>query len=105
MWILEICYSEEGLCGLGTFCFQPADRFLCCINIMVKVGYEAILLLYQPSTYATADVIATYSYRLGFENGNYGLATAVGLFEALVALILVSLSNWVSRKITDNALW
>ena len=75
------------------------------IGKMVKVGYEAILLLYQPSTYATADVIATYSYRLGFENGNYGLATAVGLFEALVALVLVTLSNWVSRKITDNALW
>ena len=37
MWILEICYSEEGLCGLGTFCFQPADRFLCCINI--KEGF------------------------------------------------------------------
>ena len=79
--------------------------FVLNIGKMVKVGYEAILLLYQPSTYATADVIATYSYRLGFENGNYGLATAVGLFEALVALILVSLSNWVSRKITDNALW
>ena len=79
--------------------------FVLNIGKMVKVGYEAILLLYQPSTYATADVIATYSCRLGFENGNYGLATAVGLFEALVALILVSLSNWVSRKITDNALW
>lgn len=79
--------------------------FVLNIGKMVKVGYEAILLLYQPSTFSTADVIATYSYRLGFENGNYGLATAVGLFEALIALVLVTLSNRVSRKITDNALW
>lgn len=75
------------------------------IGKMVKVGYEAIILLYQPSTYAKADIIATYSYRLGFENGNYGLATAVGLFEAVIALILVTLANRVSRKLSDTALW
>ncbi len=75
------------------------------IGKMVKVGYEAILLLYQPSTFAKADIIATYSYRLGFENGNYGLATAVGLFEAVIALILVTLANRVSRKLSDTALW
>ena len=79
--------------------------FVLNVGKMVKVGYEAILLLYQPSTYSTADVIATYSYRLGFENGNYGLATAVGLFEAVIALVLVVLSNWISRKLTDTALW
>lgn len=79
--------------------------FVLNVGKMVKVGYEAILLLYQPSTFSTADVIATYSYRLGFENGNYGLGTAVGLFEALIALILVTLSNKLSRKITDTALW
>lgn len=75
------------------------------IGKMVKVGYEAILLLYQPSTFAKADIIATYSYRLGFENGNYGLATAVGMFEAVIALILVTLANRVSRKLSDTALW
>lgn len=75
------------------------------IGKMVKVGYEAILLLYQPSTYSKSDIIATYSYRLGFENGNYGLATAVGLFEAVVALIMVTLANRVSRKLSDTSLW
>ena len=75
------------------------------IGKMVKVGYEAILLLYQPSTFAKADIIATYSYRPGFENGNYGLATAVGMFEAIVALVLVTLANRLSRKLSDTALW
>lgn len=79
--------------------------FILNIGKIVKVGYEAILLLYKPSTYETADVIATYAYRVGFENGNYGLATAAGLFEALVALVLVVLSNKLSKKVTENALW
>ena len=79
--------------------------FVLNIGKIVKVGYEAIILLYQPSTYSVSDIIATYSYRLGFENGNYGLSTAVGLFEAFIALVLVVVSNKVSRKITDSALW
>ena len=72
---------------------------------MFVLNVGKILLLYQPSTYSVSDIIATYSYRLGFENGNYGLSTAVGLFEAFIALVLVVVSNKVSRKITDTALW
>ena len=79
--------------------------FVLNIGKIVKVGYESILLLYKPSTYETADIIATYAYRTGIENGNYGLATAVGLFEAVVALILVVAANKISKKITENALW
>ena len=79
--------------------------FILNIGKMVKVGYEAILLLYQPVTYKVADVISTYSYRMGMENGNFGIATAAGLFEAVVALILVTLSNKLSRKFTENSIW
>ncbi len=79
--------------------------FILNIGKIVKVGYEAILLMYRPSTYQTADVIATYAYRTGIENGNYGLATAVGLFEAVVALILVVAANKISKKVTESALW
>lgn len=75
------------------------------IGKMVKVGFEAILLLYNPTTYSTADVIATYVYRTGIGNGNYGLATAAGLFEAMVAFILVIMANKVSKKISETSLW
>ena len=63
------------------------------------------MLLYQPTTYPVADVISTYSYRIGIENGDYGLATAAGLFEAVVALILVSVANKISKRVTENSLW
>ena len=79
--------------------------FIMNIGKMVKVGYESILLLYEPSTYATADVISTYSFRMGIQNGDYGVATAAGLFEAVIALILVVAANKVSKRLTENALW
>ncbi len=79
--------------------------FVLNIGKMVKVGYEAILLLYKPTTYATADVIATYAYRIGISNRNYGLATAVGLFEAVIALIMVVGANKLSKRITESTIW
>ncbi len=81
--------------------------FLLNIGKMIRSGYETIILLYRPSTYETADTIATYAYRLAFGGGraDYGLATAVGLFEAVVALIMVALANKASRKLTSSSLW
>ncbi len=75
------------------------------IGSLLEVGYEAIILLYQPSTYETADVISTYVYRVGLQSGNYDLATAVGLFNAVVGLILVVMANRLSNKITGSGLW
>ncbi|NCD04498.1 MAG: sugar ABC transporter permease [Spirochaetia bacterium] len=72
---------------------------------MVKVGYESIILLYKPTTYATADVISTYAYRTGICNRNYGLATTAGLFEAIIALIMVVGANRLSRKVTESTIW
>ncbi|MBD2846325.1 sugar ABC transporter permease [Paenibacillus sp. IB182496] len=75
------------------------------VGQLLEVGYEAIILLYQPSTYETADVISTYVYRTGLQEGNYDLATAVGMFNGVVALILVIFANKVSKKLTDTGLW
>ena len=79
--------------------------FILKVGKMVKVGYEAIILLYQPSTYPVADVISTYSYRIGMENGNFGMATAAGIFEAVIALVMVLSANVISRRVTENSLW
>lgn len=75
------------------------------VGQMMNVGYEAIILLYQPATYETADVISTYVYREGIMGADYGLATAVDLFNSIVALILVFGANKLSNKITQNGIW
>jgi len=75
------------------------------IGNMLEVGYEAVLLLYQPVTYPVADVISTYVYRAGLQGGEYALATAVGLFNGIIGLILVCVANAVSRRLTQSGLW
>ena len=86
---------------------SPIVLVMLVLNIgkMVKVGFESIILLYLPSTFSTADVIATYVYRTGLSNRNYGLATAAGLFEAIVALALVVIANKLSKKVSQTSIW
>lgn len=75
------------------------------IGNMMTVGSDQIILLYQPATYETADVISSFVYRYGLENGDYSFASAVGLFNGLIALILVLTANKVSKKLTESSLW
>lgn len=85
----------------------PTIVVLLILNIgnFLQVGFEKILLLYNPLNYETADVIATYVYRIGIESASFSYGTAIGLFEAIIGLTLVFGANFISRKITDNSLW
>lgn len=85
----------------------PTIVVLLVLNLgqILNVGFEKILLLYNPLNYETADVISTYLYRIGLEMNNFSYATAIGLFESIVGLILILSSNAVSRKLTDTSLW
>ncbi len=72
---------------------------------ILEVGYEYIILLYQPSTYETADVISTYIYRTGLQNAKYDLAAAAGIFNAVIALLLVVVANSISRRFTRTGVF
>ncbi len=75
------------------------------IGNLLNLSFEKIILLYNPSTYETADVLSTYVYRTGLVNAQYDLGAAVGLFEAFVAFALVFGANSLSKKFTQNSLW
>ena len=75
------------------------------IGGMFSIGYEKIILLYQPVTYETADVLSTYMFRVGLSDGKYSLATAVSLFNAIISLIFVVTTNIISKRLTETALW
>ena len=66
---------------------------------LLSVGFEKILLLYNPSIYSTADVISTHVQRLGIEKAQYGYSTAVGLFNTVLLLA----ANYLSKKYTDTS--
>ncbi len=79
--------------------------FIIAIGGFLNVGYEKIILLYQPATYETADIISTYVYRIGIEQANYSMSTAVNLFNSVIGFILVSMANYISNKVNDTGLW
>lgn len=79
--------------------------FLLKIGNILNVGYEKIILLYNPATYETADVISSFVYRKGLKEYNWSFSTAVGLFNSAINLILLVSSNYVSKKVADTALW
>lgn len=75
------------------------------VGNLLEVGFELIILLYQPATYETADVISTFIYRQGLVGSQYDLAAAAGLFNAIVAFILVISANTFSRRYSNVSLW
>ncbi|QIE43333.1 ABC transporter permease [Meridianimarinicoccus aquatilis] len=75
------------------------------IGNILEVSFEMIILLYQPATYETADVVNTFIYRQGLQGGQYDFAAAAGLFNAVVAFVLVMTANTISKRYSRTSLW
>ena len=88
-------------------CLLPTIVVMLILQVgkMFNVGYEKIILMYNPMTYEVADVINSYVYREGLLNLNYSYAAAVGMFNSIVSLILVWTTNKISNKLTGSGLW
>jgi putative aldouronate transport system permease protein len=72
---------------------------------LFSVGFEKIILLYNPMTYETADVISSFTYRKGLLEANYGYSTAVGLFNSVINFGMLLVANWISRKYSETSLF
>ena len=89
----------------------PELRSIIAINLIMSIGgilnanSELILLMYTSATYDVADVIGTYTYRMGIEGGQYSYTTAAGLFMSLIGFALTFAANKVSNKLTGYGLW
>lgn len=79
--------------------------FILKIGKIFNVGYERVMLLYNPAIYETSDVINTYVYRMGLISGKYSYSAAVGLFNCVVSFALVMLTNKISNKVNGAGLW
>ena len=90
-------------------CILPTIATLLILDIGGLVGsggaFEKVYLLYNPMTYETSDIVSTYVFRMGVESGSINFATAVGLFEGLINLVLLTCANLVSRKVAKTSLW
>jgi putative aldouronate transport system permease protein len=75
------------------------------LGAILNVSYEAIILLYNPSIYETADIISTFVYRVGMQQGRYDYSTAIDLMNSVFSFILVIGANKLSKRLTETSLW
>lgn len=105
-------YEAGSVDGLGRFglvwhitlpSLKPTIVLLFILGIgnILNLGYEPNLLLGQPTTREYWDIIDTYVYRYGIEQGRQSFAIAVGLMKSVIGLVLVFFSNWVAKKTAD----
>jgi len=86
---------------------MPVMVIILILNVgnVMAIGFEKVYLLQNPLNLATSEIIATYVYKVGLLNANFSFATAVGLFNSVINLILLVSVNAFARRISNNSLW
>lgn len=79
--------------------------FLLNLGRLLSVGAEKIILMYNPSTYETADVISSFVFRRGIQGADFSFGAAVGLFSTVVNVVLLVSANTISRRVSETSLW
>ncbi|WP_442873468.1 ABC transporter permease [Eisenbergiella massiliensis] len=105
-------YEAACLDGAGRFrriwnvtlpCIKGTIILLVVLNLsnILNAGFDQIFNLYNPAVYRTGDIIDTFVYRMGLEQAQFSLSTAVGLFKSVIGLVLIVISRWVAYKTLD----
>jgi putative aldouronate transport system permease protein len=86
---------------------KPTIVILLIINIgnMASIGFDRPFVLGNPGVSDVSEVISTYVYTVGIQSARYTLATAIGLFQAVVGLIFLLSADFISRKVNNQGIW
>ncbi len=79
--------------------------FIILIGYLMIGSFEQIFAQYNVSVYSTGDILETFTYRLGLQQSKYSFATAVGLFQALIAAGLVIFTNYLVKRVDQEGLF
>lgn len=85
----------------------PTIILLLILNMgnMLNIGYEKVILMYNAATYSTADIFSTYVYRKGLLNAQYSFASAVGLANSVINVIILLGANFLAKKTTEISIF
>lgn len=88
-------------------CLAPTIviQLILALGGILGADFEKVLLMQNPSIMESADVIATYTYRIGIQGSEFSLSSAIGMFNSLINLTVLVLVNTVCRRISDTSLW
>ncbi len=87
----------------------PGIRAVIVILFILNIGkilniFQQVFVLTTPIVRDTSDVLMTYTYRIGIQKIQFGLAMAVSIFKALVGLVLVAFTNHLAKKVSSGEL-
>ena len=88
-------------------CLMPTIilMFILAIGKATSVCFDRIYVLKNEAVYDVSNVVSVFSYEFGARKGNFSIATAMGLFDSVVSLILVLFTNWLGRKSDNGSLF
>lgn len=109
-------YEAATIDGAGRFkrvwhvtlpCIAPTIILLLILQIgnMMQVNFEKVFLLQNNMNLSVSEMLPTYIYKMGIQKQKYSFATATGLFNSIISLILVVSANFVSRKVSETSLF
>lgn len=75
------------------------------VGHILNAGFEQVLAMYNPSVYSVGDIIQTYIYRIGLGRMDYSMGTTLGLFESVVAFILIVSCNMICKRTLGRSIW
>ena len=75
------------------------------IGRMITIGFDRPYIIGNTIVKDYCDVISTFVYRFGIVNGKFDRATAVGLFQSVVGLVLIVIANWSARLFDEQGIW
>lgn len=82
-----------------------STMFILNLGYFMSAGFDQVLNFTNPAVNSVIDILDTYIYRIGLQNGQYSLATAVGLFKGAVGMALVLLTHVTSKRLTGEGVW
>ncbi|MCX7614801.1 MAG: ABC transporter permease subunit [Clostridiales bacterium] len=89
----------------------PGLRPAISINLILSLsglvygGFDQIFNMYNTAVYGKGDILETYLFRIGIGGGQYDVATALGLFNSVLALTLTLLANYIIKKKEGDGIW
>lgn len=79
--------------------------FILGVGNVMAIGFEKAFLLQNALNLSTSEIIPTYVYKTGILNANFSLGATIGLFNAVISLVLLVAVNGISKRVTGSGLW
>lgn len=86
---------------------RPQIVILLIFNVgnILNIGYEKIYLMQNDLNIQKSEIISTFVYKVGLVNADYGFSTAIGLFNALISIVLIAIANMIAKKTAETSIW